>query len=571
MLLKENTLIKKKYFRIYIAALLGWIITVIGDAFDSFAAGSYLDANAVSAIELVTPMQLIIFFTGSIICYGAAVRYSQTLGEDNKEKAYKIAGMSLLTSIVTGVVLYAVLMLLKNPILNSYNVSKEVYAYADDYYTYNMLLALVCPIYYSLYYLVVYDGDEKNTLISDCLMALVTMAGPYVLVGTFGIKGIAITTPLSYFGAGAVAFIHLFSKRSSIHFKPCFMFDELIEAVKCASSVTLGSLYIGIVDLVFNKMIVEKFSDLYLPAYGVTNLILNLANCLIVTMTAGGVFISCYYGENNPYAIKRVFKHSLKHGTILSIVFSAVLILLSSLIPGLYGIEDPAVFEVSRFACISVSLSYVGYMLCLNLMTYYSMTDNILYGNIISILYMLLIPLVFVYPLGVYFGFNAMNIGFALTPFVSLAVIFVIFRFSKRYKSAPLFLPDNDETEYHYDVELNKENIVELRDIAIRDLSTRNISSSTINEIGVVIEDVLMCIYRNNNKKVIAEVTILINDEHLRLIIKDSGEIFDLVKKSENAESLRSYTIDRLTSDTYQKANSITTSFNRNIYYWKLK
>jgi len=571
MLLKENTFVKRKYFKIYISSLLGWVITVFGDAFDSFAAGTYLDVNAVSAIELVTPLQIIIFFCGSLFCYGAAVRFSHAIGNDNKEKAYKIAGMSITIAVAVGVLLYTILMLLKYPILNSYNISDEVFAYADDYYTYNMLMALAVPIYYSFYYLVLYDGDEVATLISDTIMATITMAGPYVLVGTFGIKGISITTPLSYVGATIPVIVHLFLKRNSIHYKFKFMLDEFIESIKCSSSVSFVTFYIAVVDIAFNALIVKEYGDIYLPSYAVTNLILNLANCLVVTMTAGGVFISCNFGENNPYAIKRVFKHCLKHGAILSFVFMIVLIALSGNVPGLYGIEDPLVFETAKFASIIIPISYIGYMLCLNFMSYYSMTNNIVLGNIISLLYMLIVPLVVVYPLGKYVGFNAMNIGFALTPFISMLILFVIFRFSKNRKAAPLFLPVSDEDEYHYDVELIKENIVELRDKIINDLKDRNIDNSIVTEVGVVVEDVLMQTLRNNKKKVIGEVVILVNEKHLRLIIKDSGIICDLIKDSEDASNLRTYTIDRLTSETYEKSNSIATSFNRNIYSWNIE
>jgi len=557
MLLKENSFVKKKYFKLYIAALLGWIITVLGDFFDSFAAGSYLDVNAVSAIELVTPLQLLVSFMSIIVCFGTAIRHSQVIGEDNKEKAHKIAGMSLLVAVVTSIVLYASLMLLKYPILNSYDISSSVYAYADEYYTYNMTTALISPIYYCLYYLVLYDGDETNSFVSDTLMAIVTMAGPYLLVSKFGIKGIAITTPLSLAFATIPSFVHLISKRNSIRFKLCFMLDEIIEDIKCSSAVAIVTLYMSVVDIVFNGLIVSEYTDLYLPAYAVTNLVLNLANCLVVPMSAGGVFVSCNYGENNPFAIKRVFVHSLKHGVILSVFLSLILIVSSPYIPDLFGIVDLGVKEAAMFSGIVVPISFVGYMLCLNFMSYYSMTNNIMYGNLVSSLYMFIIPLVFVYPLGALVSFDVMNIGFALTPFVSIFVMFVIFKFSKKKNAAPLFLPETDEEEFHYDILLEANNST-VKSKITNDLSNKEIKESVVNEVGIVVEDTLRKIFENNPKKTVGEITILFNKEHLRLIIKDSGKIFDLI--SDNDEKTN-----------YEKSNSVATSFNRNIYTWNLK
>ena len=54
-MLKENTFIKKKYNKLYVCAILGWLVGLLGGMADSLLAGIFLDSDAVAAVELVTP------------------------------------------------------------------------------------------------------------------------------------------------------------------------------------------------------------------------------------------------------------------------------------------------------------------------------------------------------------------------------------------------------------------------------------------------------------------------------------------------------------------------------------
>jgi len=133
MLLKENSFTKRKYNKMYLSMFLSWSIAVLSEVFDSFAAGVYIDSNAVAAISLITPVQFIIYSFSMLLSFGIGILYNKELGNFNKERSQKIAGMGLLVSVGGGLALMIIILVFANQIVGIYNCSAQIFDYAVIY------------------------------------------------------------------------------------------------------------------------------------------------------------------------------------------------------------------------------------------------------------------------------------------------------------------------------------------------------------------------------------------------------------------------------------------------------
>lgn len=569
-MLKENAFVKKKYNKLFIAAILGWIVSLLGGMADSVIAGMFLDSNAVAAVGLITPISSIIYFVSILIACGCSIMYSTALGAFQKERSEKIAGMGLLVSIVIGIILGVIVAVFKKQVLEFYGCTGVLYDYAYEYYFPYIFHAFASPLIWFIYHIVSYDGDERVVLACDTTMAIGNALLSYFLVQSKGIIGLSLGTVFSELAGFLVILIHFLKKSNSIKFKFFFNFKDFIKMVKLSSASSLTTLYVGVIDVIFNKFIISQYGESYLPAYTVVNAVLNVAAVLMCAMTAGMVFVSISYGENNIYALKRVMKIVNRNSFLFGAAFSVILFLIAPYWAGIYAIEDAVVQEASVFAGRIVPLTYIAGAFVFEYLGYYPLINKSMAGNMLGINYMLVGPIVLAIPSGLLWGFNGMTVGFALTPIFAIVVEYIYFAIRKQLKKAPLLLENNNENEAHFDIRLDETSIVEVRDRVNEFLKENNVPSQKIMEILIILEDTLVYIKEKNEHKTICECTVLVNDEHVRLITKDNGKIFDMIQEADNSIDLRCYVLARMMENASEKSNTTTISFNRNTYIWQL-
>ena len=326
----------KKYRVLFIASMLGWIVSLVGELSDSIIAGIFINEDAVSAISLVQPVFSMLMFLCYLIAGGTGTLYSRAAGEFDTDKAYKTAGMGVLVAILAGAILGFAMIFGEDLYFQFYAATEAIEIIAREYYECFIIVAFIYPIYWTTYYLVSIDGDAAACLAVDVTSAIGNAAASLILVNKFGVKGLALGTVAALFFSAIFIVAHFFKKSNSVKIKLHFDKKTFGKMVAIGSSSSLSPLYIAIVDIVINKFIIDNFGDSYLAAYAVVNLVLNLACCFSCAIDSIAPFICVSYGEDNMLGIKKAMKYANKTTLGLGIFFSAVIIALAKLLPDLY-------------------------------------------------------------------------------------------------------------------------------------------------------------------------------------------------------------------------------------------
>ena len=159
--------------------------------------------------------------------------------------------------------------------------------------------------------------------------------------------------------------------------------------------------------------------------------------------------------------------------------------------------------------------------------------------------------------------------GFTAAPVLAVLVcsLFVYLKGRKDGEDFPFLLRrDVDDRTFIYDFEINEDNTVAMSQTADAVIESFSISEKIQVFAGLMVEEMLLRIRDENpGKRVFAECTIMVEEEGVRLILRDSGKIFDITDTDTLPDSFREYVVANLMIAAQEYKSYITTTgYNRN-------
>ncbi len=570
--LKRGTFTRRKFDRILLVATLTWLVSLVDTCADTVLAGVLLDDTAVSAVSLVEPVFSVVCFLSYLVAIGTVAVFSRESGALHQEKAYQAVGQGIICSIIFGAILTTSMLLLRDPYLAYYRASEEVTALAKEYFSCEVFFAAVFPFYCVIFQLVAIDGDEVCGFVSSALCAVANVVFSILLAGPYGVKGLAYGSIIGTAIAILSYSTHYLRKTNSVHVRWYFSFRDVGEVLKTGSASSMTFLYLAVIDIVVNRFVIAQFGEEYLPAYAVVNFLLNMAAIFGGVFDGCSGFIGVAYGEKNPASIRQTMRIAYRGAFAVAAVFFIIIELAAPSIPELFAATAPEVYAVSIFAARVLPLAFPAMAMYYLFASYYPLINHVWLSHILSGVYMFVAPLVLAVPLGIFFGFNGMSVGFLLTCFAALLVTVITVRLKYGKSAVPLILEETDEEAIFHELLLTKANIAALCETVQKELSERGVRSSVINEVQLILEESYMTVLEKNpGKKVISECDLLVSDKALRLITRDNGKIFNVTDADAEVRDLRSYVLAQLMRCNPGRTNTTAVSFNRNSYVWKLE
>lgn len=562
--------LKKKYNRLYISMLMSWTVCLVGSLSDSILGGIFISEDAVSATGLVQPIFALVIFVANLLAIGCSSKFSNYAGAFDKENASKVAGIGVVLALAAGIGIGILAFLCEDLFFLLYPVGPAVETMAREYYRCMVVLMMIYPIYYVMYYLVMIDGDDTRMVCADITSAIGNAAFSLILVQKWGVKGLACGTIFSTILASGFIAWHFFSKVNSVCFKFKLEPKLLKEIAVSGSTMSLTTLYIAIIDIFMNKFIIDHFGDAYLAAYAVVNLILNMGQISICAADAASAFVGVSYGEKNPKALRAVLVMCTKRTLMTTAGMTVLFLVIAPYVPAIYGITTPEIVEASVYITRVLALSYVVTGFVYEWIGYLPKIDKSMLGNLIGMVYMLAAPLVFPVAFAAIWGFKGMVWGFFATPFAAFAVAsaYIILVYGK--EAYPYAIPENDSTIFIHEFAFTNQEIMLLCSTLRDEMASIGLSSSLMTKVELILEETLMIVEEKNpgRKQLLGDCTLIVTDKTVNLITRDNGILFDIIEETDKGSSLRHYVASRFISGS-EAAYLTTISFNRNSFLWR--
>lgn len=561
----HRTFSQHKFHLMLGAATIMAFLTLAAEEVDVLVAGYLFGEEAITGINLVSPMFFAATFISMMIAVGTAHHYSYEMGRFKKDEADRAVGQGLILAIAAFLFILLFTLFEKNRFLVSVTESTDIFSYASAYYTFFPYMLSVFPFFFLLQFLVYADGGEKWCVLASVLQVAVNVPCSFFLSRKIGMAGLSLGTLLGFLVSIAVYCLWILSAHSSIRLRWHFSFRDVFEMLKFSYAHACLPLYIAISRMSLNKFVALRFEDDCLTAMTVLNHLMVIVLVFEGLGQAVDPLLNIYYGEKNPDGIRKVMVRAIRIAVIEGVILGVIMFTCAGFLPRLYGVHTPELMEMCTSALHTIAPAMPFIALLYLFVVYYMVTGHLRISLAIAILrnvvFYIGLPLV----LGMMFGIEGVWIGVALA-YMGTFFLFAGFLRAKYGKRFPLLLEDRDIVSK--DVVLTVDKLMEIRNWAGKECDKRGIASSVRNKIELLLEELgMLIIDKNGIHPPLVEVSICFKDD-IKVILRDDGVIYD-VMDPDAALSFRSLFVTELLQKGSRSAYMLTQNYNRNVFTLK--
>ncbi len=556
----------RKYRSILMAAIIVEAVNYIVSLTDSIVAGNILGGTAFAAIGLIAPFLSVSVFISSVISSGMVLNYSYHVGAFEKRRALEFFSQGVYTAVISGAVYAALLLLIREPVLARISASPEMLRCAREYYDVILMYIMVNPLAYLLDNMLVADGSEKLSAAANILAILLNVFLSIVFAYWWGVRGIAAASAASNITYIIIACLHFTSRRNTLRLVRHWTRADFRLIIRSGAVNASTYAFEALTIFALNLFAVNYFDSGTLILLVMLEKFLGLLTLFTGLSMAAQPLIGTLRGERNSKALRSLMRTVSSDMAAAGFIFTVLTFSFAPYLVRAFGISG-ALLEGGATALRIVSVTLVPHALLILFFIYYHLIGRQLlafticaYKNLISPLALvLLFSVLLKSDLGIW-------IGLAAAPLLSLLLCSQGIFLKLRGADFPFLLPvENNDRTFIYAFDISPENAAAMSRTAGEVLSAFPVSERTRAIAGLFIEDMLMLIQdKNAGRKLRAECTVMAEPDGVRIILRDSGVIFDITDGDALPDSFRQYVVASLMTANRRKIYLTTTGYNRN-------
>jgi len=332
---EEN--IGKLLKRLSLPAMMGMIVNALYNFVDTIFLGQFVGVDAIGALAISFPIQMVIMGFGTMIGIGAASAASRALGAKQIEKADHIVGNAFLSIFIIGIFLITFGREFLSPILILFGATDTLLPLAYDYMNIILMGSIFLTISMVSNNVIRAEGNAKTAMVSMMIGTgfNIILDPIFIELLGFGIKGAAIATVLGQILAFLYVTNYFYRGKSNFkimphHLKPNL--EYLKEIFTVGFPTFMRQIAGSILAIVVNNSLGFYGGDLAISVYGVINRVMMFILMPMFGIVQGFQPIASFnYGAKNFSRVIEVLKVSVK----FLIIYSTIGVLIIQLFPGI--------------------------------------------------------------------------------------------------------------------------------------------------------------------------------------------------------------------------------------------
>ena len=340
--------VNQAILKLALPTMFAMVVQLIYNITDTFFIGQTGDSNMVAAIALSMPVFMVIQAFGNIYANGSASYISRMLGEKQLDEAKRTSATAFYLAIITGVVLTAVFFIFVDGIVGIIGTSDATYQYTKNYLIIVFAFSIVMILQVSLSGLLRAEGATSKTMIGMFIGTAVNIVLDPVFIFTLnlGVAGAAWATVIGN-AFGAVYYLLNLQKGKCLlsiafrWFKPTKKVLSETFKIGVPSSVTQ---FVMSVSFVLVNVVAATYGDKVVAANGIEMRLTSMVVMLVIGLAQGfQPFAGYNYGAKQYDRLMKGYKITVLYGTILSLAFMTVFILLGRQIYAAFIQDDEVI------------------------------------------------------------------------------------------------------------------------------------------------------------------------------------------------------------------------------------
>ena len=433
--------IPRAYFKMALPVVLSMLVSLVYNMVDTWFIAQTQNTALVAGVSLCAPMFTLMVAMGDIFGLGGSSLISRLLGQGEKQRVRHVSAFCCYGAILWGVLIGALMLLLRHPILSLLGAKSDTMDSAMAYYCY---LALGAPaIIFTLVpsNILRTEGMAVASMVGSITGALVNIVlDPIFIFGlNMGAGGAALATVLSNV-VSAVMFIVLLctkSRRLSMGLRDCSVQGaELREILVIGFPASITNLMQSFAMTLTNRFLLPYGTE-NVAALGIA-LKVNMIVMLILVGFAFGAqpLLGYNYGANNRDRLRGILKFDILVELVFSAVMTVLFLIEAPQIIRIFMSDESVIRAGSRILrCMVITMPLMGIILVCT--TLFQAAGKGMPAFLLSISRQGVALLLCMVVLSWLFGFYGVILAQAAADVVSVLLSLVLLKRSNIFKATP--------------------------------------------------------------------------------------------------------------------------------------
>ena len=342
-ILKEEN-IDKALFKLGIPMVISLLVAALYNVVDTYFV-SGLGKEAVAAVSVAFPIQLIFLGIGLTFGAGAGSYISRLLGGNNKKEASIVATVALISSALLGIITAIALFCYLEGVLKFMGAIPSIMEISKSYTGIFIVGGILGSINVTLGNLVVAQGAAKISLKAMLLGSISNMVlDPIFIFGlNLGVRGAAIATLIARVITSLMYLIYFIGDKNLIemklsNFKPTFaIYKEILK-------IGISMLILQILQTISISKIsyaASFYGEEAIAAMGIALRIVTLGTNVVLGYMKGLQPLAGFnYGAKNYERVRGAIKASIKWTNVFCVLWTVIVYIFAPSILSIFGTDE---------------------------------------------------------------------------------------------------------------------------------------------------------------------------------------------------------------------------------------
>lgn len=334
---------------------------------DTIIISRFVNTDALSALNIVTPVINIIVGLGAMLATGGSAIVARKMGEGNAKRASQDFTLIVLAGAILGAIVAIVGSLFIDNIIWGLGASELLFPYCKQYLLVLQLFTPASMMQVLFQNLIVTAGKPGFGMVLSISAGAINVLLDYVFVVpmNMGIVGSALGTGIGYMIPTVIGIIFFLKSKGTLRFqKPIVDFRVLWESGSNGFSEMVSQIAAAVTTFLFNIMMMKLIGENGVAAITIIIYTQFLLTTLYIGFSMGvAPIISYNFGSKDYDRLKRIFRICLLFVCTVSVLIFAAAMLLGSPLVRIFSPEGTPVYEIARqgFLIFPISFLFCGF------------------------------------------------------------------------------------------------------------------------------------------------------------------------------------------------------------------
>lgn len=392
---------------------------------------------AMAGVGVAFPIIMLVSAFSALIGFGGAPLVAMKMGEKDNDGAEKIMSNSFSTLIIISIILTVGLLIFREPILLAFGASEATLGYALDYLTIYLIGTIFVQIALGMNPFINTQGFAKIGMITVAIGAIINIVlDPIFIFGlNMGVKGAALATVVGQMVSAIWVLQFLFGKKSILKIRKKYIIPSLkviIPVMALGISPFIMQATESIVLISLNNQLLKYGGDLAVGAMTIMSSVMQIILLPLTGLTQGAQPIISYnFGANQLDRVKKTFKLLLICCLTYTVSMWAAIMIIPETFVRIFN-NKPELMEITSW---SMRIYFAGILVFgaqIACQQTFLALGQAKISTVLALLrkIVLLVPLIFILPLFLQDGLQAVLLAEPIADIVATAVTvstFIIF------------------------------------------------------------------------------------------------------------------------------------------------